>query len=117
MKRIFLLLSIVVLLFVPVFVHADAKDDRIAELEAQVEELQKIIEELQNKLDLYEGKSIRDLSVAEDTTYILNTKSHKIHLINGVDTDTIKEENRAETNLSIEELETQGYTTCGRCFK
>lgn len=38
-------------------VFADAKDDRIAELEAQVEELQKTIEELQEKLSKYESGS------------------------------------------------------------
>ena len=118
MKKLLFLFSLVLTLsFTPIYVQADAKDDRIAELEAKIGELEKIIAELQDKLDLYEGKSIRDLSVAEDTTYILNTKSHKIHLINGVDTDTIKDENRAETALSIEELQAQGYTTCGRCFK
>jgi len=117
MKRFLLFFLFFALIITPAYVQADAKDDRIVELEAKIEELEKIIAELQDKLGLYEGKSIRDLSVAEDTTYILNTKSHKIHLINGVDTDTIKDENRAETTLSIEELQAQGYTTCGRCFK
>lgn len=117
MKKYLSLFLVITLLLMPSSAYADVKDDRIAELEAQVAELQSIIEELQNKLALYEGRSIRDLSVAEDTTYILNTKSHKIHLINGADTDTIADKNRMETNKSLDELLSQGYTTCGRCFK
>ena len=116
MKK-FLPIIISLILAFPYTVYADAKDDRIVELEAQIIELQKIIDELNAKLALYEGQSVRDLTVSEGTTYILNTKSHKIHLINGVDTDTISDENRAETSLTMEELLSQGYTTCGRCFK
>ena len=51
-----------------------------------------------------------------ETTYILNTSSHKYHRINGPDTGTIAEHNRAETTMSREELDANGYTACGRCF-
>lgn len=53
-KKIALLLSLS-LLAVPLSVHADEKDDRIKELEAQVVELQEKVNELQAALDSYSG--------------------------------------------------------------
>lgn len=117
MKR--LILIFMFCLFVFALIHsaafADEKDDRIAELEAQVAEMQRIIDDLTARLAVYEPNETSERSM-DGITYILNTKSHKIHLINGVDTDTIADENRQATDKTLDELMDMGYTTCGRCF-
>ena len=56
------------------------------------------------------------VTAADETTYIINTDSGKFHAINGPDTDTIAPENRLETSKSKEELISDGYEPCGRCF-
>lgn len=50
-----------------------------------------------------------------NTTYILNTSSKKIHKPTCTYATTMKEENKAEYNGYIQELINQGYTTCGTC--
>lgn len=50
-------------------------------------------------------------------TYVLNTDSKKIHYPNCNDVTKIASENYSTSNLSISELEAQGYTTCGHCFR
>lgn len=42
----------------PICVYADEKDDRIKELELQVEQMQATIDELKTKLEKYEGAGI-----------------------------------------------------------
>lgn len=118
MKRLLLIFMscLFALVLIPSVAFADEKDDRIAELEAQVAELQRTIDELTAKLAVYEPNETSERSL-EGITYILNTKSHKIHLINGADTDTIADENRQATDKTLDELMEMGYTTCGRCFK
>lgn len=54
-KKIVCITIASILTLSPISVFADEKDDRIAELEVQVEELQMIIEELEEKLEKYEG--------------------------------------------------------------
>lgn len=49
--------------------------------------------------------------------YVLNTKSKKIHHPSCSSVPKIAPENYETSNLSIEELMAQGYTTCGICFK
>ena len=48
-------------------------------------------------------------------TYILNISSKKIHSTDCASVKTIKDENREESHLSIEELEAQGYKKCSIC--
>ena len=48
----------------------------------------------------------------EDTVYVLNTKSMKIHNTWCNSVEKIDPENYKETTASIEELENQGYTKC-----
>ena len=116
MKRLSVLLCILMaLISTPYCIHADEKDDRIAELESQIAELQKIIDDLTARLAKYEPHETSEIDM-DGITYILNTKSHKIHLINGTDTDTIADENREATDKTLDELLEMGYTTCGRCF-
>lgn len=58
-------------------------------------------------------------AVTEDSSpgnYILNTSSHKIHKPTCKMADSIAPENYDTSNLSLEELKNQGYTTCGNCF-
>lgn len=50
-----------IMVFSPISVYADEKDDRIAELEAQVTELQEEIETLKAKLEKYEVSSDSDI--------------------------------------------------------
>lgn len=55
----------------------------------------------------------------ESTGYywVLNTDKQKIHYPNCAWAAKISPENYAESDLSIDELERRGYTTCGHCFK
>ena len=48
-------------------------------------------------------------------TYILNISSKKIHSTDCASVKTIKDENREESHLSIDELENQGYKKCSIC--
>ncbi len=49
--------------------------------------------------------------------YVLNTSRHKIHYPSCSSVAKIAPQNYATSNASISELEAQGYTTCGICFK
>ena len=49
--------------------------------------------------------------------YVLNVSSHKIHAVNGPDTNTIAEKNRIYTDMSLETLLGFDYTKCGRCYR
>ncbi len=50
-------------------------------------------------------------------TWVLNISSMKIHHPDCKDVKKIKSENYSTSNASLNELLTQGYTTCGHCFK
>lgn len=114
-KLLIIIIAFSVLCFGQISIYADEKDDRIAELEARIAEMQKIIDELTARLSVYEPNETAEAG-AENITFILNTKSKKIHKVNGVDTDTIADENREATDKTLDELLEIGYTTCGRCF-
>lgn len=49
--------------------------------------------------------------------FVLNTSTFKLHWPNCNDVKKIAPENYSTSNLSISELENQGYSTCGHCFK
>lgn len=48
-------------------------------------------------------------------SWVLNTNTKKIHYSNCRHVSSIKPENYAESDLTIAELEAQGYSTCGTC--
>lgn len=48
--------------------------------------------------------------------FVLNTSTFKFHRPNCNDVKKIAPENYSTSNLSIGELENQGYSTCGHCF-
>lgn len=50
-------------------------------------------------------------------SYVLNKNTHKIHHPSCSSVAKIKPSNYAVSNLSVNELRAQGYTTCGICFK
>ncbi len=50
------------------------------------------------------------------TSYVLNTSTFKIHRSSCGDVKKIAPENRSISTLSLEELQSQGYSTCGHCF-
>ncbi|MDO4332684.1 MAG: hypothetical protein Q4C58_08355 [Eubacteriales bacterium] len=50
-------------------------------------------------------------------SYVLNTNSLKIHYPSCRSVPKIKPENYSTSDLSVAELQAQGYTTCGNCFK
>lgn len=50
-----------------------------------------------------------------DTEYVLNTKSKKIHLPDCSSVDKIQDENKETTDKSKEELINEGYEPCGAC--
>ena len=51
----------------------------------------------------------------ESVKYILNTNTKKIHYPSCSSVDQMKEKNKQATDLSKEELISQGYSPCGRC--
>ena len=48
---------------------------------------------------------------------VLNNGSMKIHYPSCKDVRKIKPDNYATSNLSLQDLQSQGYSTCGHCFK
>ncbi len=50
-----------------------------------------------------------------EVQYILNTNSNKIHYPNCSSVKKMSEKNKKESNLSINELISQGYDSCGNC--
>ena len=51
-----------------------------------------------------------------EDTWVLNTKSMKIHKPSCKDVKKISPENYSTSSLTLEELKKKGYTTCGHCF-
>ncbi|MBD5473630.1 MAG: hypothetical protein HDR20_12295 [Lachnospiraceae bacterium] len=49
--------------------------------------------------------------------FVLNTSTFKFHWPTCNDVKKIAPENYSTSNLSISELESQGYSTCGHCFR
>lgn len=62
-----------------------------------------------------ESSSGSDGSESEETTYILNTNTMKIHRIGCSSIDDMSEKNKEETNKTVEELKAEGYEPCKRC--
>ncbi len=60
-----------------------------------------------------EGDGAGDGSV----TYVLNTDGKKIHLPTCHHAENMKEENKEETNKTLEELLAENYEPCGTCMK
>ena len=60
-----------------------------------------------------EGEGAGDGSV----TYVLNTDGKKIHLPTCYHAQNMKEENKEETNKTLEELLAENYEPCGICMK
>lgn len=54
-------------------------------------------------------------SETEETLYILNTNTMKIHRINCSSIDDMSEKNKEETNKTVEELKAEGYQPCKLC--
>ncbi|MBR0283287.1 MAG: hypothetical protein IJQ81_17125 [Oscillibacter sp.] len=55
-------------------------------------------------------------STSATFSYALNTNTMKIHKPNCSSVFEMADHNRQWTNKSIEELESEGYTKCKRCF-
>lgn len=51
----------------------------------------------------------------ESSTYVLNTKTKKVHLPTCHYATSMTEENKAESDKTLEELISDGYTACGIC--
>lgn len=69
--------------------------------------------EIENNFNTYNNAEQQNTA----DTYVLNADSKKIHHPNCNDVTKIAQENYSTSNLSISELEAQGYTTCGHCFR
>ncbi len=52
-----------------------------------------------------------------EAAYVLNTSTKKIHHPSCRSVKKIAPQNYSTSNLSVDELISQGYTTCGNCFK
>lgn len=70
---------------------------------------------LSTEISTITTESIEENISNNDVTYILNTNSKKIHEVNCSAIKDTKPQNKKETNKTIEELEAEGYTTCGIC--
>lgn len=66
-----------------------------------------------NNFDTYDNPEQQQTSAS----YVLNTSRMKIHYPSCSSVKKIAPQNYATSNLSIEDLKAQGYTTCGNCFK
>lgn len=64
---------------------------------------------------LEEVSTTESIESNSEITYILNTNSKKIHKATCSSVSSMKEENKEETNKSIEDLESEGYTRCKSC--
>lgn len=63
-----------------------------------------------------EPNSNIDRNNTDEFTYVLNTRTHKIHHPGCRSVPTIKPENYATTDKSVDELLEDGYTKCGNCW-
>ena len=78
---------------------------------------EEVVAIISEESSVQESSSEEDLSTElsafkEDTVYILNTKSMKIHNTWCNSVEKIDPENYEETTASVEELEKLGYTKC-----
>ena len=64
----------------------------------------------------FDTYNIPENQITEDT-YVLNIRSKKIHRPSCNDVPKIAPQNYATSSLSIAELISQEYSTCGHCFK
>ena len=51
----------------------------------------------------------------EETAYVLNTRTKKVHKPSCDSVADIKEKNKKNTSKSMDELISEGYTPCNRC--
>ena len=66
-----------------------------------------------DNFDKYDNPEQQDTSAS----WVLNNGSMKIHYPSCKDVRKIKPDNYATSNLSLQDLQSQGYSTCGHCFK
>lgn len=64
-----------------------------------------------------EDPSLGGTDDTDGHVYVLNTKTKKIHHHDCYTIRNLNPENRAESSKEVSELEDEGYTTCGICFK
>lgn len=82
------------------------------DLKEQYEALYKDYIEL---AELYNGENTEQETEDEkEYTFVLNTKTKKIHHPDCTSVNDIAEDNYLETNKTVEELEAMGYTKCGK---
>jgi hypothetical protein len=67
----------------------------------------------ENNLNTYNNVDQQNTSAQ----YVLNTHTKKIHYPSCSSVKKISPENYSTSNLSVEELINNGYSTCGNCFK
>ena len=66
-------------------------------------------------IDYATGESKEEESGLEENVYILNTNTHKFHLLSCSSVKKINEDNRQEYKGERKDLIEQGYTPCGIC--
>lgn len=71
--------------------------------------------DLQKEIAIEHEDEIKTESQGEQVKYILNTNTKKIHYPSCSSVDQMKEKNKQETDLSKQELISQGYSPCGKC--
>ena len=67
----------------------------------------------ENNFNTYDNKEQQQTTA----NYVLNTNTMKIHYPSCSSVAKIAPQNYSTSNQSVAELQAQGYTTCGRCFK
>ncbi len=101
-------------------VDKNGDEDTFLNSDTDAKETEKITEYNPDNGENTEDNTDNDKIVEDNTgsgkiTYILNTSSKKIHYPDCPSAEKIKEENRKETNKSMEELIAEGYSPCGNC--
>ncbi len=103
-------------------ITTEATTSTIEEQITEATEESTVIEEPEATEEITES-STEDTSVADtyddsetQYSYILNTSTMKIHHPGCFSAERIAPQNYATSSESLEELESQGYTTCGNCF-
>lgn len=73
-------------------------------------------ESIQNDTPIATDPQSEQIQQTQATTYVLNTNTKKIHHPSCSSVAQIKPKNYQETESTVEELESQGYVKCKKCF-
>lgn len=99
-------------------IHSEVVEE--SEIIEPKEELssEKFVEEQEEPIEAEEESVVteeKSQEVKHEYHWILNTSTKKVHTERCSSVSDIKEKNKAESDLSPDELKAKGYTACGKC--